>query len=110
METLIDAIRAAVAPGASAEARAAGAQACRTILAALEAKPGEPLAAPTPAATTPVQAIVGALRTMPLDQLLDLTIAKLTAALPAGTEVPKVASLRVPIVSVNHLGGDHERG
>lgn len=47
METLIDAIRLSIASDASVEARTAGARACRTILAALEAKAGEPLA-PTP--------------------------------------------------------------
>jgi hypothetical protein len=47
---LIASIGAAVARDASAEARAAGATACRSILAVLEAKPGQPLAAfPTPA-------------------------------------------------------------
>lgn len=104
METLIDAIRHAVTANASAESRAAGAQACRTILAALDAKPGEPLA-PSAAGTTPLQAIVGALRTMPLDQLLDLTIAKLTAALPAGTEIPPVHAVRIPLAPIAPIGG-----
>ena len=47
MENLIEAIRNAVADHASDEARATGAQACRTILTALEAKPGDPLVMPS---------------------------------------------------------------
>lgn len=104
MDTLIDAIRLSIANDASVEARTAGVHACRTILAALEAKAGEPLA-PTPVAATPLQAIVGALRTMPLDQLLDLAITKLTAVLPPGTEVPPMHAVRIPLAPVAPLGG-----
>ena len=94
MDQLIETIRAAIAPDASAEARAAGAQACRTILAALDAASGQPLAAASPIPASPIASIVGALRGVPPDQLLDLAIAKLRAALPAGTEVPKVAPFK----------------
>lgn len=104
METLIDAIRSAVAASASAETRATGAQACRTILAALEAKPGESLAS-VPVPTSPLQAIIGAFRTMSPDQLMDLAIAKLKTALPAGAEVPSVSTVRIPIVPVDRFGG-----
>ena len=44
METLITTIRAALADDASAQTRQAGAAACRTILAALDAAPGTTLA------------------------------------------------------------------
>jgi hypothetical protein len=103
MENLIEAIRAASADNATAEARAAGAQACRTILAALEAKAGEPLASVPP--TTPMQAVLTALSQTPPEQLLDLAIAKLKAALPAGTDVPAVQSVRIPLLPIANLGG-----
>lgn len=109
METLIEAIRAASAADATPQARANGAQACRTILAALEATQGQPLAsAPAaPAAPpTPMHAIVGTLRNTPPEQLLDLIIAKLTAALPPGTDVPKVQSVSLPLVPIGALRGE----
>jgi hypothetical protein len=109
MENLIDAIRTATADDASADARAAGAQACRTILAALETKTGEPLgipAPPTPATpATPMQAVLTALSNTPPEQLLDLAIAKLKAALPTGTDVPAVQSVRIPLLPIATLGG-----
>ncbi len=49
MENLIEALRLATLTEATDEARATGAQACRTLLLALDAKPGEPLAAPASA-------------------------------------------------------------
>ena len=45
MDDMLEAIRAAIAPDATDEARAAGATACRTILAALEGTPGQSPAA-----------------------------------------------------------------
>lgn len=99
MEQLLETIRAATAADASDEAKAAGATACRTLLAALEAKAGEPLAAQV-AASNPVHAIVGALKHTPPEQLLDLAIARLKAALPAGTEIAPVPPLRVPLVPI----------
>ncbi len=41
MEQMIDSIRVAIADGATAEQKAAGAQACRTIMTALEAEVGK---------------------------------------------------------------------
>ena len=75
MNELIEAIRAAVAEGATAAQKSIGAQACRTILTALDTEAGKPLAVPY--APTP----------HPLSQLdpgqaLDLLIAKLSAGLP----------------------------
>ena len=104
METHIDAIRAAVANNATPEARAAGAQACRTLLAALEATPGQPIeAAPQPGA--PLQAIVAALRGMPPEQVLDVAIARLKAALPADTAVEAMPRFNVQLVGVPKIGG-----
>lgn len=103
MEPVIDAIRAAVAPDASFEAKAAGITACRAILAALDATPGQPIgAAPVPA--TPVSAIVGALRGVPPEQLLDMAIAKLRAVLPAGAEASPVKPFAIPMVAAPKLG------
>lgn len=123
METLIEAIRVAVQSDATDEAKQQGALACRTILTALEAKAGEPLVpstqAPTDAAivqsdqtATPaappigpqqVAAIVGALRGMPPEQLLDLAIARLRAALPSETTTPTIAPVRFQIIPIGQL-------
>lgn len=116
METLIEAIRVALLPDATDEAKHQGALACRTILTALDTKEGEPLAAqaeptavPPPPAPSPaiephqVAAIVGALRELPAEQLLDLAIARLRAALPATAATPTVAPIRFQIIPVAQL-------
>lgn len=104
MENLIDTIRAAIASDSSAASRAAGAQACRTILVALETQAGEPLAS-APPPTTPVQAALTALSKAPPEQLLDIVIARLKAALPTGTDVAPVQSVRIPLLPVTKPGG-----
>ena len=124
METLIEAIRVAVQSDATDEAKHQGAIACRTILTALEAKAGEPLVTPTQALTDaptivqgdqtatpaappigpqPVAAIVGALRGMPPEQLLDLAISRLRAALPKDAAPVPVAPLRFQIIPISQL-------
>lgn len=111
MENLIESIKNALASDASEDARASGAQACRTILAALETPAGEPLATATVSSSTttpessPLLAAVAALRGLPPEQLLDLAIARLKAALPAGAEAPQVRRLRVPLVAVGPSRG-----
>ena len=110
MENLIESIRAALTPDATADAKLAGASACRTILAALDAVPGQPIAAapvPHPQAL-PIAQAVAVLRGVPAEQLLDLAIAKLRAALPAGTEVPQAQPLKfqmIPPAQLATLGG-----
>ena len=94
MENIIESIRAAIASGASPSAREAGATACRTILAALESTPGQPLGAAAPAAPSPIASVVSALRGAPPEQLLDLAIARLRAALPPGVEVPDAKPIK----------------
>jgi len=87
MDELLEAIRIAVTENATAEQKASGAKACRTILIALEAEPGKPFilaGAPSP---NPLGAIDP-------PQALDLVIARLRAALPA--EDPAVATVRRP--------------
>ena len=104
MENLLEAIRAATAPDANSEARAAGIAACRTILVALEAQPGEPIAATVvPQTATQVASAVAALRGVPVDQLLDLAIAKLRSALPAGADVPRAQPIQFRLIPKNQL-------
>ncbi len=101
MEPLFEAIRSAVAPDASDVARAAGATACRTILSALEATAGQDLAAPTlPTPNTAIASAVAALRNVPPEQLLDLAIARLRAALPPETPVPASQPVKFHVVSL----------
>ncbi|KAB2889203.1 MAG: hypothetical protein F9K40_19945 [Kofleriaceae bacterium] len=76
MEELIETIRAAVASDATAEQKTRGAEACRALATALNAEPGKPIAAPNAPMPHPFAG-------MPLGQVLDLVIAKLSAALPA---------------------------
>lgn len=71
MQELIESIRTAVAEGATAEQKATGAQACRTILAALDSQPGKPIVLPGVPQAHP-------LSRLSLDQVLDLAIARLT--------------------------------
>src|SRR5690349_5690682 len=106
MESLILEIRAALEEDASAEVRAAGAQACRTILAALEATHGETISVPVaqaPDANAPAQQlaqVAAALRSLPVDQLLDVAIARMRAALPGGIEAPRVEPLKFHIIQL----------
>jgi hypothetical protein len=105
MENFIDAIRAATADNATPEARVAGAQACRNILAALEAKLGQPLAAASSPSSS-MQALLAALGNTPPDQLLDLAIAKLRTLMPAAQSEPQtVQSVRIPLVPISIKGG-----
>lgn len=114
MENLLESIRAATAPDATEDARAAGAKACRTLLTALEAKAGEPMApavqSPTSPGSAPVTAtaianVVAALGQLPPEQLLDLAIARLRAALPAGGEGVAPVPLKFQIVQLPRVGG-----
>jgi hypothetical protein len=88
----LEAIRVALTPTAGPEIRAAGIAACRLILAALESEQ-------TPSARLPVAEIVSALRGLPTDKLLDLAIARLRAALPAGAAA-EVQPFKLPIVPI----------
>ena len=101
MESLLEAIRVSVASDATDELRAAGAAACRTILTALEAKPGESLTTtPATSTPTPIASAVAALRNVPPDQLLDLAIARLRAALPPEVSPPPVQPLKFHVVTL----------
>lgn len=105
MEQLLNAIRAATAPGATDDIKGAGANACRALLAALEARAGEPFAPvsptsnPTPAIdATQVQTGIRALGSMQPEQLLDLAIARLRAALPAGSDVAPTRPVKFQMI------------
>lgn len=97
MNHLIKDISTAVAADSTAEQKAAGALACRTILAALEAEAGKAIAlagAPAP----------GPLAGISPDQALDLLIARLSAiaeklsAPAAPSAKPETAPLRIAFV------------
>lgn len=75
MQELIEAIRVAVTSGATAEQKSIGAQACRTILTALDAEPGKPIVLPGAPTPSPLAGLT-------LDQALDLAIARLRAIAP----------------------------
>ena len=102
IDSLIHSVREALASTATDEARRAGAQACRTLLAALDAKHGEALIPAPVQPTTPngVQAIVSLLRSAPPDQLLDLAIAKLRTLVPPTEQAATVRAFPIRIVPV----------
>jgi hypothetical protein len=107
---LIASIRAAVTPSASAEARAAGANACRSILTVLEAKPGQPLAAtpqrmPPAAQASPLAALLSQpgllpkLAAMSRDELIAL-LKQVTSAMPASPITPTSAAPRFHLIEI----------
>lgn len=108
MDTLLDSIRAAITDGATDDTKRAGADACRAILAALDATPVAPLAvaqtAPDPdrphipPTAAGIATAIAALRNIPGDQLLDLAIAKLRALIPTEGAPTPPAAFRVPLV------------
>lgn len=96
MQELLEAIRTATAEGATADQKAAGAQACRTILTALEAEVGQPIALPGLPPPSPLAGVEPS-------QILDLLIARLRAALPADDQTPsprkaEASGLRIALV------------
>ncbi len=99
MESLLEAVRAATANGASTDQKAAGVLACRTIIAALDTEPGKPIVLPgTPLASQPAARLS-------LDQVLDMMITKLTVIASEHDKSPVPAlpppnGLRVPVSSV----------
>lgn len=93
MDKLIESIKLAVGEDPSSERKRAGAEACRAIIAALEAEPGQALAA-APAPRFNVLAL-------DTTQILDLLIGRLRAAVPtdARADSPGEApAFRVEIV------------
>ena len=98
MHELIEAIRAAVADGASADQKAVGARACQTILTALGAEPGRPIALPGAPEPSPLARLSG-------EQALDLVITRLASIAeareantppPSATRGPRIALVQAP--------------
>jgi hypothetical protein len=112
MESLIESIRLATTNDATDDVRAAGANACRTILIALEAKAGEPLAPPIAPVVnaSPIATIAAGLRGMPVDQLLDLAIARLRAALPPDAQAVNISPVRFQLLPVGALASTKAAG
>jgi hypothetical protein len=89
-DELVSAIRTALASDASPEARATGANACRAILRGLEPAQVRNSAAPSsPAASmlagTPLGTALGALNSIPREQILELIASGLRAVLGQGS-------------------------
>lgn len=124
LHELVATIRASVAPGVTPEARAAGAAACRAILAALETQVGQPLVAmtsvPTATRVAPeststlarilsqlvampreqLTGILSQLAAMPREQLIDFMINRLRSALPSGTQTRVSAGPRFHLIQL----------
>ncbi len=77
MDSSLETVRAALTEGATADQRAAGVVACRAILTALGAAPGQPLDVGAAAPSGPHVPGVA------FDHVLELAIAKLRSMLPA---------------------------
>ena len=82
MNELIESIRIATTESATAEQKATGAAACRTILAALGAEPGKPIVVPGAPKPHPLAALS-------FDQALDLVIARLRMVADAREQADK---------------------
>ena len=98
METHVETIRLAVALDATVEARASGAIACRTILATLEPAPMVPIAAPR-LEPAHIASLAATIRSVPMDQLLDLAIAKLRTFTPHDV-TQRAPAFSVPFIQV----------
>lgn len=108
--SLIASIRTALTRGASAEARAAGATACRSILTVLDAKPGQPLAASpqplmapaspaSPLASLLSQPVLSRLAAMSREELINL-LKQVTGAMPARAPTPSTAAPRFHLIEI----------
>jgi hypothetical protein len=70
---------------------------------ATEPTPGPPPAPALPIDPATVATLFASLGKLPPEQLLDLAIARLRAALPPGVSVPAPAPLRFQLVPLHHL-------
>lgn len=106
MNELLETIRAATAEEATAEQKSAAAQACRTLLTALEAEAGKLLAVPSVPAPNPLAGI-------DLTQALDFLIERLRQSMPADDATPAQSRRSVPsglrIALVRPPGGPARR-
>ena len=99
-DDLISAILTALAPDASPEARASGLGACRAILRSLEPPPtrnGAPGSSPASMlAGTPLGTALGALSSIPREQILGFLVGGLRAMLGQGAPNYRAAPLHRP--------------
>lgn len=97
VDDLVSAIRTALASDASSEARASGASAARAILRGLEPSPtrnGAPSSSPTSMlAGTPLGAALGALSSIPREQILEFIVSGVRAVLGQGSPTYRPAPL-----------------
>jgi hypothetical protein len=89
MQELLEAIQVATAEEATADQKSAGAHACRTILTALEAQAGKPLALPGAPPANPLAGI-------DLTQALDFLIERLRQSVPVENAEPGPARRSAP--------------
>lgn len=64
-----------------------------------------PAGATLPIDPASIAALVSSLGTLPPEQLLDLAIARLRAALPPGTAIPSPSPLKFQLIPIQHLRG-----
>jgi hypothetical protein len=105
-ESLLAELRAALVPGADTAARRAGADACRTLLAALD----PPVTAAGPVDASPAAASAAALAVTtphpPPSQVLDMVIAHLRTKLPADQATrPASGAFRVAMIPMRRPRG-----
>lgn len=120
-EAILEIIRRGLAPEADPAARASALDVCGRIVQAfggpMPASPVNLAPAPTmpppfampqgfapPAPASPLAAAVGMLRNLPPEQLLDLAIQRLRAALPQETTVPETKGIQFQLVPVIPAG------
>lgn len=107
-DDLVSSIRAALAPEASSEARTSAAHACRTILRGLEPAParnGSPGASPAAMlAGTPLGNALGALSSLPRDQVLQLLLTGMRALLGQGSPTYRAAPPNRPTDPTERAG------
>jgi hypothetical protein len=109
-ESLLAELRAALAPGADAHARRAGADACRALLAVLDPPtsdvPPAPPTPPPPPATPPRTAPSPSPHRPPPGQVIDMLIAHFRAKLPTDIEPHSPSGgFRVAMIPMRRPGG-----
>jgi hypothetical protein len=96
LDPVIASVRAAVAPGASTEARAIGANACRAILMALETQPGQPLTTAATLPASPLAAALNQLAALPREQIIEFLQKLAASAAARPTAGPRFHLIEIP--------------
>ena len=105
-DDLVSAIRAALAPDASSEARMGAVHACRAILRGLEPAPARnsaPGGSPVLAGTALGNAL-GALSSLPRDQVLQILVTGMRSLLGHGAPIYRTAPLHRPTDTTERAG------